>query len=245
MSEAFKNSLYSPYGAYELKASYQRSLFLGTLAMVVFVGLVAGTYVVATGFSDHRYAENLSEPVISIIDVPLPSAVRFEQREVRVAAPYVAAPRVGIPKPVADEEVLDEDVVLATRDELAEIVGPDITQMGEGGGNIQVDIADEDFLPAPDDFVAVEISPEIIHKKVPEYPRLARTAGITGTVWVKALVDEEGNVIKAIVGKSSGVASLDEAAVKAAYKNTFKPGIQNGRPVKVWVTYEMEFVLNR
>jgi protein TonB len=245
MSEAFNSSLYSPYGAYELKAKYQRNFLLGTLAMVLFVGIIVGTYFIVTNLPEDDYSNVPSVVVKTVADLGPPPSVAKRPPQVQVAAPNVAAPRVGIPKPVADEEVLDEDVVLATRDELAEIVAPDITQMGEGGGNIQVDIADEDFLPAPDDFVAVEIYPEMIHKEVPEYPRLARTAGITGTVWVKALVDEEGNVIKAIVGKSSGVASLDEAAVNAAYKNKFKPGIQNNRPVKVWVTYEMEFVLNQ
>ena len=56
-------------------------------------------------------------------------------------------------------------------------------------------------------------------------------------------MDEEGAVRQAIVGKTSGVNSLDEAAVKAAYKCKFKPGIQNNRPVKVWVTYKVEFEL--
>jgi len=132
--------------------------------------------------------------------------------------------------------------VIATRDELAEIVAPDITEIAEGG-DIAVEIDPDDYLPAPDEFVPVEIYPEMIYQHQPDYPRLAKQAGITGTVWVKALVNEEGNVLKAIVAKSSGTVSLDEAAVEAAKKNKFKPGIQNGRPVKVWVTYPVEFTL--
>ncbi len=244
MSESFNSSLYSPYGAYELKAKYQRNFLVSTIAMVLFVGVIVATYFIVTNLPEEDFADAPAVVVKTVADLGPPPSVAKRPPQVQVSAPNVAAPRVGIPKPVADEEVLDEDVVLATRDELAEIVAPDITQMGEGGGNVQIDISDEDFLPAPEDFVAVEVYPEMIHKEVPEYPRLAKQAGITGTVWVKALVDEEGNVMKAIVGKSSGVASLDEAAVKAAYNNKFKPGIQNGRPVKVWVTYEMEFVLN-
>ncbi len=105
------------------------------------------------------------------------------------------------------------------------------------------DPVSEDYLPAPDEFVPVEIYPEMIYYAEPEYPRLARQAGITGTVWVKALVDEEGKVLRAIVAKSSGTACLDEAAIEAASKCRYKPGIQNGRPVKVWVTYAVEFIL--
>jgi TonB family protein len=99
--------------------------------------------------------------------------------------------------------------------------------------------------PNPDEFIPLEIKPEMIHQNPPDYPRDAKKAGITGTVWVKELVDEEGNVIKAIVSKSSGSISLDDAALKAAFKNKFKPGIQKGRPVKVWVTYPVEFKLDK
>ena len=83
----------------------------------------------------------------------------------------------------------------------------------------------------------------MVYQNTPDYPRLAKQAGITGTVWMKVLIDEEGNVLKAIIAKSSGTASLDEAALKASYGNKFSPGIQNGRPVKVWVTYPVEFKL--
>jgi TonB family protein len=60
-------------------------------------------------------------------------------------------------------------------------------------------------------------------------------------VWVKALIDKTGSVRRAMVVKTSGTSSLDDAAVKAAYNNKFKPGIQNGQPVHVWVTYKVEF----
>ena len=99
-------------------------------------------------------------------------------------------------------------------------------------------------MPAPDEFVPVEIYPEMIFQQAPEYPRLAKQAGITGVVWVRALVDKEGNVRNSMVHKSSGTASLDEAAVAAAYKNKFKPGIQNGRPVNCWVSYKVVFELD-
>ncbi len=110
-------------------------------------------------------------------------------------------------------------------------------------GEIEVKIDSVDSLPAPDEFILVDIRPELINEHNPDYPKPARQAGITGVVWVKALVDEEGNVLKAIVWESSGTVSLDEAAVEAAYEFKYKPGIQDGRPVKVWVTYPVEFTL--
>jgi TonB family protein len=112
-----------------------------------------------------------------------------------------------------------------------------------GDGQIIVDLEPENLLPKPGDFVYAEIYPEFVYRHQPDYPWLAKQAGITGTVTVWVLVNEEGNVIEAVVYKSSGNTSLDEAAVQAAYKCKFKPGIQNGWPIKVPVIYGVEFEL--
>ena len=58
-----------------------------------------------------------------------------------------------------------------------------------------------------------------------------------------SVMDKDGTVRQAMVGKSSGTQALDEAAVAVAPKNKFKPGIQNGRPVACWATYRVDFNL--
>jgi TonB family protein len=126
---------------------------------------------------------------------------------------------------------------------MAQIVAPDI--ISEQGDDIVVDIDDDDYLPSMEEFVAVEIIAEMIHYETPGYPRLAEQAGLEGLVWIKALVTRDGSVRDAVVYKSSGTPSLDDAAVAAAPKCQFKPAIQNGRPVAMWVTYKVEFILNR
>ncbi|MFQ5498631.1 MAG: energy transducer TonB [Candidatus Zixiibacteriota bacterium] len=236
------SALYSPYGAFELKAKYQRNFMMGSILTAAFVGsILLVSWLVSVLTHEDMTAEG-TVVIKTVADLGPPPSIAQKPPQVKVQAPEIAAPKVGIPKPVADDELIDEDVVIASRDELADIVAPDISATGDG--DIVVDISDDDYLPSPDEFVPVEIQPEMIHEATPEYPRMAKQAGLTGVVWVKALVDEEGNVRNAIVGKSSGTVSLDEAAVKAAYKNTFKPAIQNGRPVKIWVAYKVDFVLD-
>lgn len=239
------SALYSPYGAYELKSKYQRNFFLGSMITLAFVLAILGTFWLIGALRGGDEAVNAAPVVIkTIAELGPPPTIAKKPPQVKVNQPNVAAPKVGIPKPVADEEVLDDDVVLATRDELAEIVAPDIQTMSEGQGDIVVDIDESEYLPDASEFVPVEIYPEMIYEEKPEYPRLAKQAGLEGTVWVQALVDKEGTVRKAQVARSSGTAALDEAAVEAAYKNKFKPGIQNGRPVAVWVTYKVDFQIS-
>ena len=238
------SALYSPYGAYELKAKYQRNFLMGTLMTIAFVALILITAWIISAMKANEGADAPVVVIKTVADLGPPPSIAKKPPQVKVNQPNVAAPKVGIPKPVADDEVLDEDVVLATRDELAEIVAPDITASDNAGGDIVVDIQDEDYLPAPDEFVPHEVEPQMIKEQKPVYPRLAEQAGITGVVWVKALVDKDGTVKKAMVAKSSGTESLDEAAVKAAYKCIYKPAIQNGRPIAVWVVYKVEFDLD-
>jgi len=102
----------------------------------------------------------------------------------------------------------------------------------------------EDFIFIP----VAEVMPEpiggiqAIQKKI-VYPELAVKAGIQGKVFVKAFVDEKGNVIKTEIIKGIGV-GCDEAAIAAIMKTKFKPGKQRGKPVKVQVSIPIFFKLN-
>jgi len=104
--------------------------------------------------------------------------------------------------------------------------------------------ATDEVLIKPDDFVDVEVMPEMIYQVQPEYPAEAKAQGIEGAVWIKALVDTVGNAIKAMVAKSSGSKALDEAALVAAKEFRFKPALKDNKPVAVWVTFKVDFVLH-
>ncbi len=243
---AYSNSaLYSPYGAYELKAKYQRNFLLGSLSVLSLVILILLVVWIINAVKGQQEVFAAPKVIKTIAELGPPPTIVQKPPQVNVTQPNVAAPKVGIPKPVADEEVQDQDVQIASQKELAQINTPDMTDQSSAASNVVVDIKEDEYLPPPDEFVPVEIYPEMIYQETPEYPRLAKQASLTGLVWVKALVDKEGNVRDAQVAKSSGTPSLDEAAVKAAFKNKFKPGIQNGRPVACWVTYKVEFKLDQ
>jgi D-alanyl-D-alanine endopeptidase (penicillin-binding protein 7) len=65
----------------------------------------------------------------------------------------------------------------------------------------------------------------------PEYPQADLMAGHTGTVTLKFVLDERGTVQQANVHKSSGYASLDEAARGAIARCSFRPALAGTRPV--------------
>ena len=101
-------------------------------------------------------------------------------------------------------------------------------------------------LPSPDDFVPVEKMPVQVHVAEPVYPVAAQKAGVEGTVWVRALVDKNGNVSKAVISKGSGhKVGFEKAALKAAYECHYEPAIQNERSVAVWIAYKVVFKLEQ
>jgi TonB family protein len=96
-----------------------------------------------------------------------------------------------------------------------------------------------------DSFVAVESMPEMLTQVSPVYPKEEREKGIEADVWIKALVGSSGNVLKAMTMKSEGVPEpFLKAALDAALQNRFKPAVAKGKPVAVWVTYRVNFVLS-
>ena len=101
-----------------------------------------------------------------------------------------------------------------------------------------------DKIPDAEEFIPLQILPEMIYEEMPTYPTWAEQAGIEGTVYVRTLVLKDGQVDSAFVEKSSGSKALDDAALKAAYKNRFKPGIRDGCPAASWVTYKVDFAQN-
>ncbi len=92
------------------------------------------------------------------------------------------------------------------------------------------------------DFVAYDTPPRPRIQIKPDYPAIAKQAGIEGTVILKLLVDVNGKVLKVKVLKGL-TDDTNKAAIKAAYATQFYPAKQRDKPVKVWVSYPYRFVL--
>jgi protein TonB len=178
---------------------------------------------------------------------PSVQATPTEPPKFAIAPPKFKAPPAGIPVPVPKEEA--PVTTIASQQQLSFAGTEGDTGLGdtavagvpwgvEGGGGIVI----EEALPSPDDFVPVEEQPVLVEMKPPDYPSLAREAGIEGQVIVRVLVGKDGKVKDAIIGKSVNPV-LDEASLAAARRYVFKPAIQNKNPVAVWVAIPFRYSL--
>ena len=85
--------------------------------------------------------------------------------------------------------------------------------------------------------------PELVMLVPPVYPKDAEKKGIEGEVIMRILVTEKGTVDEVEIAQSSGFPSMDEAAVRAAKRNRFRPAIQDGQRVAMWINWSTQFTL--
>lgn len=236
------------YGAFELKAKYRRNMLLGTLiSALVALATTAGAFLFTQSESPPIENKRRLDPGSGrahwepeyTVEPARPGSVSDYRPQLNNDGSVIVM--------VADDVHIDDDLrVMSMTDEYTfgfhddtEGIEGGADNPGYGGGG-----DGSDHYPAPDSFVFCELMPEMIYEHPPDYPRLAQVAGMEAAVWIKALIDIDGSVRDVIIFVSSNSkAGFDEAAVKAAYKCKYKPGIQNGRPVPVWVSYKVEFIL--
>jgi TonB family protein len=88
---------------------------------------------------------------------------------------------------------------------------------------------------------AEEMGRRIIHQVMPEYPELARQAGVQGTVVLDTVVSVQGAVTQ--VKFVSGPEALSQAAMDAVRWWRFEPFFVNGQPATVETTVAVDFRL--
>ncbi len=236
------------YGPYDQRSDYQKHLFLGVIIGSISLISAVSSFNIYKSLTASQTTNTTS--IITcpgpVIAEPLPLPRIINRPIIPQPAAETTPTTIGIPIPVPDAEV-EGEVNFPTRDELAIITprGSETDGINGNAGIVEVSDRDlRDYFPSADEFVAVQEMPTVIKEEKPTYPEVALLTNREATVWVKALVDKEGRVKEARIAKSSGMnVGFDEAALEAAYKNFYKPAIQNGRPVAIWVTYPVEFKL--
>jgi TonB family protein len=146
----------------------------------------------------------------------------------------VANPKVGIdpkPAPAEPEKKSGENKVApanpAPNPPLAQKPGIKLDEIKEG------DILSLDL---------VDSAPVVISSVPPIYPSFAGASLIEGTVKLRALISEKGDVIKIEIIKGIKDAfGFDQAALRAVWKWKFEAASVKGIRVKVWMPIAIEF----
>jgi TonB family protein len=145
----------------------------------------------------------------------------------------------GVPVPVPEVE-LREEKPFPTQEQLSQT--GDVAGEGGGGGIMIPDSVQADLLGNDLEGITPDVAPVLLKIAVPLYPEAALRKKIGGTVWLNVLVDEKGGVKSARVLRSDAE-ELNQAAIEAARKYAFTPGMYRGKAIPVWVSIPVEFRL--
>ena len=171
-----------------------------------------------------------------------------------------AAPEVAQPEPEPEPE--PEEIIKPKEDDIVEkkekpVPKKQVTQKssaqpkytapgGTGSGTKPGTSVGKGYGigPAGDAIQAPAVPPRVTRSRMPSYPEACRKSGITGTAVVRFLVGKSGGVESVILARSSGNASLDQAALSAAGGFRFKPGLDGyGRPIRCYAYQPFAFRL--
>lgn len=208
----------------DLKRKYKR---IFEISIIISLVVIIAAFKYFPKFSEGSVKLDAPQELIDVEDV--------ENTKQEAAPPPPPKPPIPIEAP-SDDVLEDIEIADTELDVEAQVEAPPPPKVEE---------EDEDAEPVF--FVAVEEMPEpiggisAIQEKI-IYPEIAKRAGVQGRVFVKAYVDENGNVNKVELIRGIG-AGCDEAAMEAVKQTRFKPGKQRGKPVKVQVTVPVLFKL--
>ena len=250
------------YGAYELRAAYERNMARAvTLAPLLLLLLVGGPMLVTNLVKSFIPVEILDPTGCTLSDPPI------ELQHIEVIPEKRATPpppvRANMVRYKPFEAVLDhtipKDETPATTDMLKNAIAGPLTIDGEGEDLPLIDIADGtgegtgapvEVAGPPAEFLVVEEMPEFpggqaamlkfIGKHL-RYPSSAQAKGISGIVYVTFVISPGGEVTKVEVMKGIDTACDQEAARVISKMPTWKPGRQSGRNVPVRYSLPIRF----
>jgi protein TonB len=188
------------------------------------VGILSSLVIFILAFSFVPYEEpkpyELKQEIVTMVEEITHSMEKYEE------PPPAERPKVAVEAEtdIAEEEAVETIAATEFQEDLIRTVptGPEI-----------------EIVP----YYKVEVKPQPISIPTPQYPELARKAGIEGNAVVKALVDIDGSIAEVKILKSSGNQMLDQAALVAAKNARFTPAKQRDKYVRVYVSIPIRFTL--
>ncbi|MEW5923607.1 MAG: energy transducer TonB [Candidatus Zixiibacteriota bacterium] len=149
--------------------------------------------------------------------------------------------------PNAEKLEADEGVLTSFRKRLTVLPGErtEIEVPPDKDSPLPFKAGDFIALSNPEQFIPLDATPELINSVPPVYPQDAKKKNIGGKVMISAFIGTDGMVKNARVIECTRPGNgFEEAALEAAYKSIYKPGMSGMKPTAVWITYTVEFKMD-
>lgn len=247
------------YGAYELRRenskTTNKALIIGaTLFILAISSPLIAKYI--AGFAPEEEEKVIETEVVLAPPPPIDESVPPPPPE----PPKPKVDQVRFPPPVVVPEAEVQDEEPPTIEELKVADPGQKTIAGDPTADIRIDEpvgeAPKEAAVTEDngirDFASVEVLPEFPGGGMPafikflsknyRYPAMAREQGVSGRVIMSFVVEKDGSLTDIKVIRDLGLGTGEEAIRLLKSSPKWKPGIQNGRPVRV--AYTLPFKLD-
>ena len=263
------------YGAYVHHKIYGRHQMMGAVGGVLVFLLIIGYPAISSMMADNQEEKLISHEVVNLADVPPLNEKRDlppppPPPPVPPKPPLVQATIKFLPMRVREDiEVPDEETPPPV-DKIDAAISNVTLKSGNKSSNLDVHLPPPAILtqpppPAPDDKPKVSNEIKTIVEQYPEfpdgeaalfawlrahtkYPQQARDMGIEGTVYIAFVVERDGAISNVAVARGitgGGAGCNDEAIRVVSMMPAWKPGKQQGNPVRVSYTLPIKFRLKQ
>ena len=184
----------------------------------VFVGISSIFYVFPRALGEAEKTAYIIKDELETFDIPQTEQIEIPEPPAKPSVPIAS-----------EDDFLDEDYDIFDTD--FDDWGDWEAPPADDGGNVE--------------FVAFDKAPKAIItiQENVEYPDIAKSMGVEGTVFVKFYIDKKGNVDPNRISIIKGIPALNAAAIAAVKKSKWKPAQQRDMRVGVYQTIPIKFEL--
>jgi periplasmic protein TonB len=243
------------YGAFILRRESGKRHIMAILVTILLFTLAVTAPAIIKSVMPKNKTRNVEVTELSKIDLNKKQKEEAKKIEVEEYKPVKAAIKFVPPVIKPDEEVTDQDTIrtmdqlndsrsmISTIDQAGVVddpnaVNPDVQQILEDTAKTVYQYVEQmpEFPGGQDELL-------LYLKKNIKYPEIAQENGISGRVFVQFVVSSNGSISSVTVVRGVDP-SLDKEAVRVIRNMPpWKPGKQNGTPVKVQMSVPVNFRL--
>lgn len=238
------------YGSYELRKNYDKRV-KKALLYIMSLCFVLSVYIL-------WHKENDTIDLSPLVSRPFGdctiTTIDFERKKLPVIETVKPTVANAIPKIVDDNKVIEPP---ATVDDLkgkesgpVNAVGSETgsgpatsTNSGSGNSNITATTTNNEIVTWTEQMPEFQGNLAAYLQKNLRYPDFAKENNIEGRVIIQFVVNEDGSIGNAIIKKGIGGGCNEEALRVVNTMPNWKPGMQNGKHVKVYYTLPITFML--
>jgi protein TonB len=240
-------------GSRELKKRLGPNLIRGLIVSVMIHSAVVSIALFDWGGKPPVVDDNDGDTTVFVLNKPMP---REDQRPPVIHRPQrPVLPDILVHPKVVTDESLADTLTKSDLDEPLDLVGMvfgvDSGGSGESGSIGSTENFDSSILAGLHDpwtiFIPREVEPVPLSiNPQPEYPYMARKAGVEAKIWVWIHVGADGGVVEwKIVDISIPGLGFEEAVEEVIPRWQFTPALQNKNPVAVWVAIPFRFTIKQ